>query len=77
VISSIKMVKYFKYTKEDIILTVLTDSAFFHKARLWELAAQEGEFSLRNAAVKRRLRLPRLATDHLAELPPCQTPAYP
>lgn len=65
--SCIKAAKYFEYTESDIILTVLTDSAVFHKDSLRELAAQEGECSLTDARGGTSLRLLHLTVDHLAE----------
>lgn len=75
--SCIKAANYFEYTKSDIILTVLTDSAVFHKGRLRELAAQEGEYSLTDARGGTSAT-PSPSHHRLSgRTHPCRTPAHP
>ncbi len=53
IIMAIKMAKYYEYTEDDCILTVLTDSATFYQSRLAEMKEERGgrEYNSTDAAV--------------------------
>jgi cysteine synthase A len=44
-ISSIKTAKYFEMTKDDIIVTIATDSADMYKSRVEELSQEKGKYN--------------------------------
>ncbi len=45
IVSAIKFAKYFELTKDDVVVTVLTDSMDMYKSRLEELNEQRGPFT--------------------------------
>jgi cysteine synthase len=66
---AIKMAKYYEMTRNDLILTVFTDSAQqMYQSRLKELKAQFGEYKDRNAAIDYHRSLYGLKTDSMIEL---------
>ncbi|MGE5353445.1 MAG: pyridoxal-phosphate dependent enzyme [Acidobacteriota bacterium] len=49
-LSAIKISRYYELSENDVIFTVLTDSADLYNSRIRELRASEGEFTLREAS---------------------------
>lgn len=49
-LSAIKMAKYYEMEEDDVVFTVLTDSASMYTSRLGELDEQQGKFSQLEAA---------------------------
>lgn len=68
VLCAIKMAKYYEMTQDDVIATVLTDSADMYGSRIAELAEAEGSYSLAKAAVDFNRHLLALKTDSMEEL---------
>lgn len=66
--SSIKFAKYFELTKQDIVLTVLTDSMELYGSRIRELREQYGEYGEITAAKDYHRHLQGLKTDSMLEL---------
>ena len=64
----IKMAKYYEFTENDVVATVLTDSVSMYESRLQELREELGEYTPVNAAVDYALRLYGQKTDNLLEL---------
>ncbi|MEA4891524.1 MAG: pyridoxal-5-phosphate-dependent protein subunit beta [Peptococcaceae bacterium] len=71
VLCAIKTAKYYELTEDDVVVTVLTDSAAMYGSRIEELAQAEGEYSLMKAAADFNRHLLGLRTDHMAELSYC------
>jgi hypothetical protein len=67
-ISSIKFAKYYELGRNDIVLTVLTDSMDLYESRLREMHEEFGEYTDIDAAAHFACYLQGLSTDHLAEL---------
>ncbi|MPM35428.1 hypothetical protein SDC9_82020 [bioreactor metagenome] len=65
---AIKMAKYYELTGDDIIGTVLTDSADMYLSRVEELAEEEGAYTGVTAAVDYAAHLAGIKTDNLEEL---------
>ncbi|WP_371361989.1 hypothetical protein SRRS_32570 [Sporomusa rhizae] len=68
IISCIKFAKYYELTENDIIMTVLTDSAEMYQSRLAEMETEYGKYTLANAALDHGISVLGLRTDHVEEL---------
>ena len=68
VLCCIKMAKYYELTEDDVLCTVLTDSAVMYGSRIEELNDMHGEYSLLEAAKDHSLHMLGLKTDNLMEL---------
>ena len=68
VLCAIKMAKYYEMTQDDVIATVLTDSAEMYGSRIAELAETEGPYSPAKAALDFNRHLLALKTDSMEEL---------
>lgn len=69
IISCIKYAKYYELTEDDIVMTVLTDSAEMYKSRLKEMTAERGEkYRLLNAAIDHNRYVLGIRTDNMEEL---------
>lgn len=68
VLSAIKIAKYYELTGDDVIATVLTDSASMYSSRVAELAEAEGEYSALSAARDYAVHMLGVRTDHMEEL---------
>ncbi len=64
----IKMAKYYEFTEQDVVATVLTDSFAMYGSRLEELRLADGEYTPVKAAVDFARRLQAQKTDNLLEL---------
>jgi hypothetical protein len=67
-VMAIKFAKYWELGREDVVLTVLTDSMELYASRLAEMHQLRGAYSGRDAAADRARHLLGLATDNLREL---------
>ncbi len=68
VLCCIKMAKYYELTENDVLLTVLTDSAAMYGSRVTELDENHGAYNDREAAIDHNLHMLGLKTDNLVEL---------
>ena len=68
VLCCIKLAKYYELTEDDVVCTVLTDSADMYRSRLAELTEQLGAYDAKTAAYDFALHLMGLKTDCMAEL---------
>lgn len=69
IISCIKFAKYYELTEDDIVLTVLTDSAEMYGSRLKEMEEERGKaYDTLHAAVDHHRNVLGLRTDSLEEL---------
>ncbi len=69
IISCIKFAKYFELTEDDIIMTVLTDSAEMYQSRLKEMEIERGkEYQVIDAAMDYNRCVLGLRTDSMEEL---------
>ncbi len=68
VLCCIKMAKYYELTGDDMVVTVLTDSAGMYKSRVEELNEMYGEYTEVEAAKDHALHMLGLRTDSMAEL---------
>ncbi|MBU9737025.1 pyridoxal-5-phosphate-dependent protein subunit beta [Lachnospiraceae bacterium ASD5720] len=68
VLCAIKMAKYYELTENDVVATVLTDSAAMYGSRIEELREEDGEYSTMKAAVDYHTHLRSVKTDNLEEL---------
>jgi len=66
-VGAIKFAKYFELTREDVVLTVLTDSMELYSSRLEELAAERGPYDAA-AAIADGEALRSVGTDSMEEL---------
>ena len=64
----IKMAKYYEFTANDVVLTVLTDSAALYQSRIEQLDEAHGPYNAAEAALDHRLHLLGQKTDSLQEL---------
>jgi cysteine synthase len=64
----IKFAKYYELTPDDVVATVLTDSAAMYLSRLGELREERGEYRMLDAAADFAARVLGESTDNLAEL---------
>jgi cysteine synthase len=67
-LSAIKVAKYLELTKNDIIVTMLTDSMELYESRLEELHAEVGRYSEKDAAMDDARWLKGVTTDYMEEL---------
>ncbi|MDR0890260.1 MAG: pyridoxal-5-phosphate-dependent protein subunit beta [Oscillospiraceae bacterium] len=67
VLCCIKMAKYYELTENDVLLTVLTDSAVMYQSRIEELD-ELGAYSVREAAKDHHIHMLGVKTDNLLEL---------
>lgn len=69
IISCIKFAKYYELTENDMVFTVLTDSAEMYKSRLEEMEAERGKkYDMLNSAVDHNRNVLGLRTDSMEEL---------
>ncbi len=68
ILCCIKMAKYYEFTENDVIATVLTDSADMYRSRIEELNDMHGEYNLKEAEIDHKLHILGLKTDNLIEL---------
>ena len=68
VLCCIKMAKYYEWTEDDVVVTVLTDSAVMYKSRVEELNENHGAYSVIEAAKDHAQHMLGLKTDNLIEL---------
>ena len=68
VLCCIKMAKYYELTENDVVATVLTDSAVMYKSRVEELNEMHGAYSVVEAAKDHALHMLGLKTDSMLEL---------
>lgn len=68
ILCCIKMAKYYEFTENDVIATVLTDSADMYRSRIEELNEMHGEYNLKEAEIDHKLHMLSLKTDNLIEL---------
>ncbi len=64
----IKMAKYYELTENDVLLTVLTDSAAMYQSRVTELDEMHGAYNAHEASLDHNLHILNLKTDNLLEL---------
>ena len=67
VLMAIKFAKYFELNRDDVVLTVFTDSMELYQSRLLEAREREGEYGRRHA-IKDFPRLIGMKTDSMMEL---------
>ena len=68
VLCCIKMAKYYELGENDVVATVLTDSAAMYGSRIEELNELHGAYSVHEAALDHNLHMLGLRTDNLLEL---------
>jgi hypothetical protein len=68
VLCCIKMAKYYELTENDVVGTVLTDSAVMYASRIEELNQAHGAYSVQEAALDHNLHMLGLKTDSMLEL---------
>lgn len=68
VLCCIKMAKYYELTEDDVLCTVLTDSAEMYGSRIEELNDMHGAYSVLEAGKDHALHMLGLKTDNLLEL---------
>ena len=68
VLCCIKMAKYYELTENDVVATVLTDSAAMYGSRVTELNEMHGAYSVVEAAKDHALHMLGLKTDSMIEL---------
>ena len=68
VLCCIKMAKYYEFTEDDVLVTVLTDSAVMYKSRIEELNENHGAYSVLEAAKDHSLHMLGQKKDNLIEL---------
>ncbi len=69
IISCIKFAKYYELTENDIVLTVLTDSAEMYQSRLEEMEAERGKkYEVIDAAIDHNRSVLGVRTDSMEEL---------
>lgn len=68
ILCCIKMAKYYEFTEQDIVATVLTDSAVMYGSRIEELNEMYGEYNLKEAELDHKLHMLNMKTDNLIEL---------
>ncbi|KUO76270.1 MAG: pyridoxal-5-phosphate-dependent protein subunit beta [Clostridia bacterium BRH_c25] len=69
IISSIKFAKYYELTEDDIVITILTDSAEMYQSRLKEMEEERGkEYQQLDAAIDYNRYVMGLRTDTMEEL---------
>ena len=68
VLCCIKMAKYYELGENDVVGTVLTDSAEMYKSRITELDEKHGAYNIHEAALDHNLHMLGLKTDSMMEL---------
>ena len=68
VLCCIKMAKYYELKEDDMVMTVLTDSADLYLSRIQELREKDGEYTPSRAAGDFARHLQSLRTDNMLEL---------
>ena len=68
VLCCIKMAKYYELTENDVVATVLTDSAVMYGSRIQELNDQYGAYNAHEAAMDHALHMLGLKLDNMQEL---------
>jgi len=68
VLCCIKMAKYYELTADDVVATVLTDSAVMYDSRIAELNAIYGEYNATEAAIDHNLHMMGIRIDNMIEL---------
>ena len=68
VLCCIKMAKYYELTENDVVATVLTDSAVMYGSRIEELNQEHGAYSDQEAAMDHARHMLDLKTDSMLEL---------
>jgi cysteine synthase len=68
VLCCIKMAKYYELTDQDVVATVLTDSADMYASRVAELRDEYGAYDDKKAAVDHAAHMLGVRTDNLLEL---------
>jgi cysteine synthase len=68
ILSAIKTAKHFDLNKEDVLVTIATDSAEMYGSRLEELTAERGNYSLLQAAKDHEKCMFGTTTDHMKDL---------
>ena len=68
VLCCIKMAKYYELTENDVVGTVLTDSAVMYQSRITELNEMHGPYSAKEAAVDHAVHMVNLRTDNMMEM---------
>lgn len=68
VLCAIKMAKYYEMTEDDVIATVLTDSAEMYGSRIAELEDEFGAYNSKKAAIDYNRHILSQKTDNLEEL---------
>jgi len=68
VLCCIKMAKYYELTENDVVVTVLTDSADMYRSRVAELSEMHGAYNVHEAALDHGLHMLGMKTDNLLEL---------
>ncbi|WP_419787060.1 pyridoxal-phosphate dependent enzyme [Pseudodesulfovibrio sp.] len=66
-VSAIKFAKYYELGKDDVVLTVATDSMEMYQSRLKELTEERGSYEITDAAYSRAV-LNSVTTDNMEEL---------
>ena len=64
----IKMAKYYELTENDVVGTVLTDSAVMYQSRIEELNQMYGAYNAHEASLDHNLHMLGLKTDSMLEL---------
>jgi len=68
VLCLIKMAKYYEFTENDVLMTVLTDSAVMYQSRVNELNEMYGEYTVEEAKLDHNLHMLGEKTDNMKEL---------
>ncbi len=69
ILSCIKFAKYYELTENDILLTVLTDSAEMYQSRLTEMEKEKGsKYDINDAAIDHNRYVLGIGTDSMEEL---------
>ncbi|MCI8910231.1 MAG: pyridoxal-phosphate dependent enzyme [Oscillibacter sp.] len=68
VLCCIKLAKYYEFTAQDVVGTVLTDSAAMYGSRIQELNEEYGAYSAQAAALDHGLHMLGMKTDSMLEL---------
>ena len=68
VLCCIKMAKYYELTEDDVVCTVLTDSAVMYQSRIEELNEMHGAYNAEEARLDHNLHMLGLKTDSMMEL---------
>ena len=68
VLCCIKMAKYYELTENDVVCTVLTDSAVMYGSRIEELNRMYGAYTDTDAVVDHNLHMLGLKTDNMMEM---------